>query len=209
MTAHDQLERQLMASIARRGHRRWPRRARPGRWSRALAAMSIAVSGVAGLAVAVFAIVCLHHRPASSLPRTPSAPAHVQSPSACDSHVRLGVLPVWARSGFSASLPRMPHVLGSSGDIVAILFAHPLLSPPARDHNNKILWVSRVTAENAGADLRIAAQRMVREHPVGSPVARTVVGGPGPSIIDLPAPGCWRFTLRWAGHVDHLDLQYA
>jgi hypothetical protein len=40
-------------------------------------------------------------------------------------------------------------------------------------------------------------------------VQRTVAGGPGPSIVDLPAPGCWRLTLRWAGRADQVDLAYA
>jgi hypothetical protein len=40
-------------------------------------------------------------------------------------------------------------------------------------------------------------------------VSRTVLGGPGPSIINLPASGCWRLTLRWSGRVDSLDLDYA
>jgi hypothetical protein len=34
------------------------------------------------------------------------------------------------------------------------------------------------------------------------------MGGPGPSIIDLPRAGCWRFTLHWARSVDELDLAY-
>ena len=38
---------------------------------------------------------------------------------------------------------------------------------------------------------------------------RTVAGGPGPSIINLPASGCWRLTLRWSGRADSLDLAYA
>src|SRR6478609_4140026 len=84
----------------------------------------------------------------------------------------------------------------------------PLLSPPPRTHNNKILWVSRVTLR-PGSDLRIAAQRMHGTHPLGTSVSRTVTGGPGPSIIDLPASGCWRLTLRWSGRVDSLDLDYA
>jgi len=43
-----------------------------------------------------------------------------------------------------------------------------------------------------------------------------VGGGPGPSIIDLPATGCWRFTLTWStfglssgpSFRDTLDLRY-
>ena len=124
----------------------------------------------------------------------------------CKSHVLRGVLPVWARGGFSNPKPRMPHVLSTAGKLTAILWADPLLSPPPKDHSNKILWVSPT---NSGSDLRISAQRMIRSTQVGSPVARKVIGGPGPSIIDLPAPGCWRLTLRWSDQLDTLDLMYA
>jgi hypothetical protein len=138
------------------------------------------------------------------------AGGHVQarSPRPCDSHVRYDVLPSWARGGFSDTRPRERYVLGASGRIAAILFGYPLLSPPPKDHNNKILWVSRA-ATNPGTDLRITAQRMTDRHPIGSPVTRTVMGGPGPSIIDLTSPGCWRLKLTWSGHFDQLDLQYA
>ena len=102
----------------------------------------------------------------------------------------------------------MPYELGNAGNIAAIVWGFPLLSPPPRSHNNKILWVSRVMPQ-PGSNLRIAAQRMQGTHPLGTPVSRTVMGGPGPSIINLPASGCWRLTLRWSGRVDSLDLDYA
>jgi hypothetical protein len=127
--------------------------------------------------------------------------------SPCRSDVQLGALPPWARGGFSGPRPRLPHVVGAAGKIIAILWGSPLLSPPPRDHNNKILWVSRV-ADNPGSELRIAAQRMAGSRSLGSPVVRIVMGGPGPSTINLPSPGCWRVTLRWSGRVDSLDLQY-
>jgi hypothetical protein len=101
----------------------------------------------------------------------------------------------------------LPHVLGASGNVVAILWGFPLLSPAPRDHNNKILWVSRV-ATNPGSSLRIAAQRMTGARSLGAPIGRIVMGGPGPSTINLPSPGCWRVTLRWSRSVDSLDLQY-
>ncbi len=50
---------------------------------------------------------------------------------------------------------------------------------------------------------------MVGTHDVGTPVSRIVQGGPGPSIINLPAAGCWRLALHWAGHSDSLDVRYA
>jgi hypothetical protein len=101
----------------------------------------------------------------------------------------------------------MRYAVGRSGEIAALVFGYPLLSPPSRKRSNKILWVARRPAR-AGADLRIGAQRMVGTRRVGRPVSRTVEGGPGPSIVDLPAPGCWRLTLRWSSRVDVLDLEY-
>ena len=127
--------------------------------------------------------------------------------TACRSQVRNGVLPVWARAGFSERKPRMPHVMSTGGKLTAILWADPLLSPRPKDHNNKILWVSRV-ATHPGSDLRISAQRISGATPIGSAVGRSVMGGPGPSIINLPAPGCWRLTLRWSGQLDTIDLAY-
>jgi hypothetical protein len=125
----------------------------------------------------------------------------------CRSDVENGVLPAWARGGFSDPRPRLPHVVGASADIVAILWGSPLTSPPRGHVSNKILWVSRV-ATDPGSNLRIAAQRMAGSRSLGGPVARVVTGGPGPSIVNLPSPGCWRLTLRWSGRIDSLDLQY-
>ena len=101
----------------------------------------------------------------------------------------------------------MPHVIGRSASIAGILWGLPLTSPPAPDHSNKILWVSRRRV-SAGSELRIRAQRMKGRRAVGRVVHRQVAGGPGPSIIDLPQAGCWRLTLRWSGRQDRLDVRY-
>lgn len=138
----------------------------------------------------------------------PTAAPGPPRPAPCRPHVVVGVLPTWARGGFSAPEPVMPYVLGRAGRIAAILWADPLLSPPSPDHSNKILWVSHAAAR-PGSDLRISAQRMTGGTAAGSPVRRRVGGGPGPSIVDLPSAGCWRLTLRWSGRVDVLDLRYA
>lgn len=127
---------------------------------------------------------------------------------ACRTHVLGGSLPVWARGGFHPPNQKIAHVMSAKGELAAILWANPLLSPPPRNHNNKILWVSRV-ATNPVSNLRISAQRMIGSTRAGSPVTRTVSGGPGPSIINVPAAGCWRFSLRWSGHSDNVDLRYA
>jgi hypothetical protein len=126
---------------------------------------------------------------------------------ACHAEVNRGELPIWARGGVSGPRPRIPHTLGRSGRIAAILFGYPVRSPPAADRSNKILWVSR-TIPAAPAALWIRAQRMETAAAIGAPVRRIVAGGPGPSIIDLPEAGCWRLILTWSGRRDSLDLAY-
>ena len=132
--------------------------------------------------------------------------AAASAPS-CGSPVLMGVLPVWARGGFSDPHPKLPHVLGRSGGIAALVFGYPLFSPPSKVRSNKILWVSKGPVKSL-SNLRISAQRMDGDHAVGRPVRRLVIGGPGPSIIDLPAAGCWRLSLAWSGRRDQLDLTY-
>ena len=87
----------------------------------------------------------------------------------------------------------MPHVLGRSEEIVAVVFGDPLRWPPSKGRNNKILWVARQSTA-APSDLTIDAQRMQGTREVEAPVRRVVEGGPGPSIVDLPGAGCWRLT---------------
>lgn len=121
-------------------------------------------------------------------------------PEACQA-VDHGVLPEWARTGFSEKEPRIAHVIGRQGRLAAIMFG-PLTAPPRKDEGNKILWVSRAP-QNAPSDLRLTATRD------GTTVHRTVPGGPGPSGIDLPEPGCWRVHARWADQQDDLELTYS
>ena len=137
----------------------------------------------------------------------PAAAPQRAATTPCHAEVRTGVLPTWARAGFSSPRPRIPHVLGHSGRIVAILFGYPLRSPAAAERNNKILWVSR-TLPGTPAALWIKAQRMDGAADVGPAVGRILRGGPGPSIVDMPSPGCWRLTLSWSGRRDTLDLAY-
>ena len=141
-----------------------------------------------------------------------SQAAATAATSACRSDVHISVVPTWARTGFSQAKPRMPYALGKSGNIVAILWAshNALVSPPLKDRNNKILWVARAPLPvDKVTTFYIRAQRMVGTHDVGTPVSRIVQGGPGPSIINLPAAGCWRLALHWAGLSDSLDVRYA
>jgi hypothetical protein len=156
-------------------------------------------------AVAVVAVLS----PGCTAPTTPTA---TTATDACGETVRRDTLPGWARGGFSDPSPSgIPFVLGTGGRILGVIFGYPLTAPPASaGRANKILWVSRPAtgdesaAAGAPADLRIDA-RLAGSAEV---VHREVPGGPGPSIIDLPRPGCWHLTLTWSNHADTLDLRY-
>jgi hypothetical protein len=161
----------------------------------------------AALLAALAATVALGACGAKHATKTTAA-SPTSAAGACATKIPVKLLPIWARTGFSDPKPHMPFVLGAKGEIGAIVWGNPLLAPPAKDRSNKILWVSRVPLQLGGGDLRISAQRFDSGQPVGSPLARSVPGGPGPSIIDLPA-GCWHLTLRWGSHADTMDLRYS
>jgi len=123
----------------------------------------------------------------------------------CRPAVAFGVIPVWARSGFSERVPRMHRAVGRRGRIAALVFGYPLQALPGPARSNKILWVPRVRPP-AGSKLRVSAQRMTGAAAVGRPVVRVV--DPGPSTVDVPTAGCWRLSLTWPGGADQLDVEY-
>ncbi len=152
----------------------------------------------------------LLERPAGAPHAANNASSRPATAGACDSAVVYGSLPAWARSGFNPPSLAMPYVLGARGDIVAVLWARhdPLVSPALPDRANKILWAAKRPVP-AGSTLEITARRLIGGIAAGPVQRRTVAGGPGPSIIDMPTAGCWQFTLRWSGHTDRVDLPYA
>ena len=135
-----------------------------------------------------------------------AATARHEAADACASGITYGVIPVWARSGFTGT-PKMHYVLGHGRKVVGLVFAYPLSSPPPPGQGNKILWVAH-TPDASGAALHLKAVRMLGTRTVGASVRRVVAGGPGPSILNLPKPGCWRLTLSWAATQDTLDVRY-
>lgn len=141
---------------------------------------------------------------------TPQSPPKDQQPGSstyvfrCVGRAPSRVLPKWvARAGFSGTAPRAPFILGANGRIAAVLFGQPFTVPPREGHNNKILWVAR-RSPNPATPLRIEA-RLAGD---GTLVAREVPGGPGPSVVDLPAAGCWHLTLQWSDLRDSINLRY-
>lgn len=167
----------------------------------------VAFGGAVG-AMAVL-VVALATGFGSHAPRpTPPAGQHAVSPAACGSPVRTDVLPEWAWAGFSnPKAGGIPWVMGAEGKLVAILFGQPLSAPEAKDHANKILWVSQWGQEPmAPLVVTATARGALRPQPVVVPIP----GGPGPSYLDLPYPGCWHLDLTWDNGKQHdsMDLTY-
>jgi len=166
-------------------------------------------------AAALLVAACTSNARSSPWPEPPAAQASAAragtaqaggaASDGCAGQPPVSPLPVWARSGFTPPDQAMPHVMGEAGNIVAIMWADrdALHAPALQDRNNKILWVSRIPF-TAPDPLVITATL------AGSTRTATVSvpGGPGPSIIDLPTPGCWTLHLSWSGHTDELKLRY-
>jgi hypothetical protein len=172
------------------------------RWLVALLTVALAIAGVAMLVGRAPGERAANHKGVA-----PSV--QLTAATSCASAMSDGPLPTWARAGFHPADVPMPYVLGARGDIVAVLWARhaPLYSPPKPGRGNKILWVSRLPV-NALGNLGITARRLIGGKAIGPVVRRTVIGGPGPSLIDMPQAGCWQFTLQWSGHQDSVDLAY-
>ncbi|MFD6265518.1 hypothetical protein ACFXA2_13790 [Micromonospora chalcea] len=143
---------------------------------------------------------------------SPARPAPATTPAAgsatgCVFRVETGRLPDWADAGFTGDT-RVRHVFGTGGEIVAILFAYPLVHDRGDGANNKILWVARPEPGRSEPAPRTPLVITATRDGTGAPVVREVDGGPGPSIVDLPAAGCWRLRLDWSGRTDTMDLVY-
>jgi hypothetical protein len=181
--------------------------ARAGRTRRRRRRVVAGTAAAAAVAAAALAVPSL--APPSGPTSSPGRPAAAGS-SGCVVNVPRAALPAWARAGFSDPHPRAAYVRSRNGDMVAILFAQPLSSPPSAEHSNKILWVARPEPAAATSSVRDPALRIRASLAgVSTTVTRVVPDGPGPSTIDLPEPGCWHLTLRWQGRSDVLDLAYS
>ncbi len=150
-----------------------------------------------GLAVAATVIVVASGAAALALTLGEDTTTRPAGTSACTGNISTATLPTWARAGFSPEGLHTPHVFGANGEIVGILFVELRAHQP-EGTNNKILWVAK---DGLGA-LHITARLE------GSDTTATRTVNLGPSIVDLPAAGCWQMTLTWPGHSDTIAFRY-
>ena len=166
------------------------------------------VAALAAVAVSLVAAACSgnpRQQPRQAQPPAAQPSLALISPASaggCAGQPPVSPLPVWARAGFNPPNIAMPHVMGEAGNIVAILWATPnaLHAPALQNRANKILWVSRVSSGPMTIQATLAGS--TRTATVDLP------DGPGPSYVDMPAPGCWTLHLSWGGHTDQLSLRF-
>ncbi|PWR04946.1 hypothetical protein DKT68_29505 [Micromonospora acroterricola] len=163
---------------------------------------------VVGSMVVVLLAGCTSAGRSATPADAPIATVSANAATGCGSPVGTGSLPDWADAGFSGDA-RVPHVFGAKGDIVAVLFAHPLAQVRQNGSNNKILWVSRPASTPSDSTSPATLAITATLDGTDTRVTREVAGGPGPSIIDMPRAGCWHLELRWSGRTDTMDLVYA
>ena len=122
-----------------------------------------------------------------------------------------GPVPAWTAPAFgvsSSSTPPWPHAVSEHGDVVAVLFGYPLRAGRPTNPANKVLWIMRLPRH--GSPLTIKARPLHANAPLVTSVA-PADSSPGeiyPSYVNMPSAGCWRLSLRWAGHIDSIDLPY-
>jgi hypothetical protein len=138
-----------------------------------------------------------------------SAPAF---PTSCTGTVSSqGIMPPgWVDAAGGHNHPTgIRFTMDRSQTVAGFVFGYPLRAGHPENPANKILWVVRLP--RGGSDLTVTA------HPLGAatPVVKIVQAansGPGeiyPTIVDVPAAGCWVLNLAWASHQAVLALPYS
>ncbi len=169
--------------------------------------------GLIAFALLGLASACASSHQAASAPPAPASTGQPDASVSCASTpVKRGAAPRWTAPAWSTSSPgfasHLRYAVSAGGNVVAVVFVNLRAGRP-EDPANKILWIVRQPRRRQ--PLHITAQ------PVGF-AARSVTtswpadSSPGeiyPSIDNVPVPGCWCFTLRWAGHTDVVALRYS
>jgi hypothetical protein len=180
----------------------------PAAWRRGrrMRAQRVAVSGFAvTLLVALGAIALLNGLPNNDKAQPPAA--SVTTLPVCDTLNSRAPVPAWAESAHPPAA--LPRALSADGNVLVVNFADPLVAGDPTDRQNKILWIVRLP--RGGQPLEITAtlpgsdERAVH---VSVP-ANSSPGEIYPSVVNVPAPGCWHFALTWNGHHSSANVGYA
>ena len=141
-------------------------------------------------------------RTASHAPTTVAPAARCPALSRARNNV-----PAWAASAHPPI--SLPHMMSREGNVVAFVFAKPLVAGVRNSAHNKVLFVVREPRD--GRPLHISG-RLLAGHATASEPPTPANSGPGeiyPTYVNVPASGCWQFALTWNGNRATIDLAYA
>ena len=104
----------------------------------------------------------------------------------------------------------VPYAVAHPATAAGFIFGSPLHVPSGDKgigYSNKVLWV--VGVQRTG-DLVIDGVPLGKSAPAVhySFPANSSPGEIYPSGVDVPEPGCWAFTLRFAGQTAQIELEY-
>jgi len=145
--------------------------------------------------------------PATPRVFVPTSAAQV-IPGGCGQTVVLkGGIPQSLVDATGNNSPGGPYAIAHPATAAGFLFGYPLHTPEGGAYSNRILWV--VGTVRTG-DLVIDGRPLGKSAPTVhySLPAGSSPGEIYPSGIDVPEAGCWQFTLRWAGQVADIELEY-
>ena len=133
-----------------------------------------------------------------------------RTPGGCgQTQLLQGAIPGWLETASGHNAPRdVPYVIGTPDAAAGFLFGFPLRAGHPQNPSNKILWVVRTPRQ--GSKLQIDGHPLGAEQPAVHE-SQPANSGPGeiyPDGVDVPVPGCWHFTLRWATGEAAVDLDY-
>lgn len=142
----------------------------------------------------------------------PASPtAHAVSGGCGSTTVYQGSPPAWLvdAAGGGNAPNTLPYFSSSSAMIGGFLFGYPLRAGQPNNPTNKILWAV-ATARN-GSPLHVEG------HPEGTTTPAVTYSFPDdsspgeiyPSIVTVPSPGCWAFTLSWGAQQAQVQLAFA
>lgn len=131
---------------------------------------------------------------------SPSVPVHSFAGGCAGTVLTDAVPPAWAQGGWTVAKGTpwpVPWAYGTHNDTLAYLFATQLVagvSPRVDGSQNKVLWEAKDSP--SGANVLVEGRPLGKSEPVV-----TIAGGP--SITDVPTPGCWTFRLSWGSNGEH------
>ncbi len=164
------------------------------------------------VAVAIAALAC--SGPGAGTPPSPAAsaalPPNAQPASGgCGrTPAHVGAVPTWLDEAAGHNVPALPYVIAVPDTAAGFLFTRPLRAGRPENPYNKVLWVVRTP--RLGSTLQVDGHPLDAAEPAvhGSQPANSGPGQIYPDGVDVPAPGCWRFTLQWATGRAEVDLDY-